>query len=194
MDNIGYNKPNADILAGIKEGHRQAFDTFCRVHYQPLLSYGSIFLPKDIVKDIVQDTFLNLWINRTKIIRDNCEDLNAWLLKCVYNRCMNVFRHNKKISMYDDYVKTRMVSVMSVYLDPDNNPTLVNIFTSELRSSLNSAISALPTKCRVVFRMCYIEGMPEREVSEKLGLSVRTVENHIRNALIRLREILAKGK
>lgn len=192
METQTSNTDEAAVLEAIRNGDRQAFDSFCRLHYMPMLSYGRLFLAKEAAEDIIQDILLNLWINKKRIISEGCTTLNPYLLRSVYNRCMNSLRHEKQVSAYRDYSRHRYASAMVSFLDPDNNPTIVEIFSAELHSKFESAISSLPPKCREVFKLCYEEGLSEKEASEKLGISLRTAENHIHNALVRLREIFSQ--
>ena len=56
-----------------------------------------------------------------------------------------------------------------------------------LRGYLLRAVYRTAPKCREVFRMSHFEGLSNREISERLNISVSTVENHINNALRQLR-------
>ena len=60
--------------------------------------------------------------------------------------------------------------------------------------NLEDAITSLPPKCREVFMMSYIENLPNKDISARLGISLSTVENHIYSALKQLRVALAKDK
>jgi len=44
---------------------------------------------------------------------------------------------------------------------------------------LQAAIADLPDRCREVLTLRKIEGLPQREVAERLGLSESTVEKHV---------------
>lgn len=63
-----------------------------------------------------------------------------------------------------------------------------------MRKNLEDAITSLPPKCREVFMMSYIEDLPNKDISARLGISLSTVENHIYSALKQLRVALAKDK
>ena len=61
---------------------------------------------------------------------------------------------------------------------------------NELYNLIESAIQKLPEKSRKVYQMAWEENLSYAEIAEKLGLSSKTVENHIGIALHKLRESL----
>ena len=63
----------------------------------------------------------------------------------------------------------------------------------EIRREIESSIEKLPPKCAQAFRLFYFHDVSQKEIAEVMGISVRTVEGHIHNALKHLREDL-KGK
>jgi RNA polymerase sigma factor (sigma-70 family) len=48
---------------------------------------------------------------------------------------------------------------------------------------LNALIETLPTRCREAFVLRKIEGLSQREVAQRMGISESTVEKHIFHAL-----------
>ena len=50
----------------------------------------------------------------------------------------------------------------------------------------------LPQKCRLIFILSRIEGLSNQEISSKLSLSIRTVENQIYRALKILKKHMRK--
>jgi len=90
---------------------------------------------------------------------------------------------------YADFVKTNS--------SPDDNQIERSIDASELENALYSAISDLPPKCRMIFKMNRFEGLTNGEIAERLELSKRTVETQITKALkilrLKLQPLLASG-
>jgi len=74
--------------------------------------------------------------------------------------------------------------------DPDNDPVIRKLYSEDLSYLLNDAIDSLPKRCREVFILSHIEGIPNRRIADILGISLSTVENHIYNALKILRSKL----
>lgn len=88
---------------------------------------------------------------------------------------------------YGAYYRERIAALGSSYYAPDNSPVVQKLYNDDLRASLDAAIESLPPKCREVFRLSYIEDLSNREIGEQLGISPRTVENHMYAALKQLR-------
>ena len=75
----------------------------------------------------------------------------------------------------------------------DSNDILQKLYSRDIRESLDTAIDRLPPRCREIFLMNYVENLSAREIGEKLGISVSTVENQIHTALVRLRAFIKKS-
>ena len=90
---------------------------------------------------------------------------------------------------YRDSIVCEIENYYSAY-DVDRNEILRVLYSRDIRSRIDSAVSKLPSRCREVFLLSYIENLSNQEISERLGLSLSTVENHIHNALVRLRTYL----
>jgi RNA polymerase sigma factor (sigma-70 family) len=55
---------------------------------------------------------------------------------------------------------------------------------------LARAVANLPPQCAKVFILRKMKGMPQREIAERLNISVRTVENHVALGLSRCRTFM----
>jgi len=56
---------------------------------------------------------------------------------------------------------------------------------------LRAIVAALPGQCRRVFELRKFEGLSHKEVAQRMGISEKTVENHLTRALARIGEALA---
>lgn len=173
-------------IYAIRSGDRKAFDAFCRERYSSLISYARLFVKDDWAEDVVQDVLFGVWERRSRLRDDGT--LSGYLLRSVYNRCVNYLkrRHTAR-SYYDE----RILEIMTGYYAPESNPVLLGLFRQDLRETIESAISTLSPRVREVFCMSYLEDMSNKEIAERLGLSTSTVENHMYTALKQLRSILA---
>ena len=81
---------------------------------------------------------------------------------------------------------------LDVYLDeiiqlPEAELRLLN---QETGDAIQQAIERLPERCREVFCLSKLEGLSNKEIAERLGISIKTVENQMTTALKRLRKDL----
>ena len=58
---------------------------------------------------------------------------------------------------------------------------------------LAEALAALPERCRQVFILRKIQGLTQREVAKRIGVSEGTVEKHVHKGLIALMAALGRG-
>lgn len=165
-----------------------SFDELYLAYYPAMLSYARMFLRDQWAEDVVQDVFFNVWKNRHRISTD--DPLYKYLLKAVYNRAINYIWKHKRDKQYRSWYGTQIDQMVFDYYDPDKNPILVKIYDNDMRQQLRRAVDELPDKRREIFRMRFFENMSNREIGERLGLTVSTVENHMYLALKNLREKL----
>ena len=58
---------------------------------------------------------------------------------------------------------------------------------SELEQQINKALNELPEQCRTIFQMSRFEELKYQEIADRLGLSIKTIENQMGKALKILR-------
>lgn len=66
------------------------------------------------------------------------------------------------------------------------------IEASDMRRQYRSAVDALPPRTREVFLLSRVEEVGYTEIAERLGISIRTVEWHVAQAIIRIDNALER--
>ena len=181
-------KTESEYISAIRRGDRDAFNAFCLDRYVALISYAHLFVRDSWAEDVVQDVLFNVWEHRKSLKDDGC--LSGYLLRSVYNRCQNYL---KRASVARSFYDERISEIMAGYYSHDTNPVMLSIFRQDLHNKLERAISSLSPRVQEVFRMSYLEDIPNKEIARRLGLSLSTVENHMYSALKQLRLILSDG-
>ena len=173
----------------IHNGEREAFNELFYTHWQSLVSYSGLIIGDNTdAQDVVQTVFLNLWTDRSRLRPDT--NIDAWLMRSVYNRSLNRLRSNMVRHRYNSWYSAQINRELSVCYDPDRNDVIARLFGEESRQAVDEAISSLPEKCREVFILRYCESLSAKETADRLGLSVSTVNNQVFKALGLLREKL----
>lgn len=168
------------LFDAIRHDDQKAYETVFRQYYKPLMAYAFRFLSDmAIAENVVQDVYLRLWQKRHEIIITT--SLQNYLFRSVKNHCLNFLDHEKIKSSYCKSV-----------IDRESDRTDYNEFFPEigLLHRIEVAIATLPDKRQEIFRLAREEGLKYREIAERLGLSVKTVEAQMTLALKYLRDTL----
>lgn len=170
------------ILLGQEKGFKQVFDSY----YPRLLRFA-----KEYVKDeheaenILQNVFLTLWEKRSSLRVDT--NLTAYLMTLVKSQCLNYLKHRKVMDHYSKTITTaqQQETAFSYYAISKFEPEQMDI--ESLERMVEKAIGELPEQCRKVFELSRYDGLKYREISERMGISVKTIETHMSHALKALR-------
>ena len=76
-------------------------------------------------------------------------------------------------------------------MNTEHESAAAKIELTELQKRLREALLQLPEQCRTIFQMSRFEELKYREIAERLGLSIKTVENQMGKALKIMRLRLA---
>lgn len=167
------------LIIRLKYGDRQAYELIFRKYYVRLCGFANKFLnDPDKAKDVVQDVFIKLWLGRNEI--DPEGSLKAFLFRITQNMSLNVLRHKKIESGYSEIYKV-------VYIDNADYSVYESLFTKEMEHSIEVAVKKMPPSCKRVYEMSRNEGLKNKEIAEKLNISLKTVEAHMSQALKTLR-------
>ncbi|SMC95760.1 RNA polymerase sigma-70 factor [Pedobacter africanus] len=160
----------------------EAFEHLFKMHFKALHAYAiAILRDEDIAEEVVQNMFLKFWEKRELLNIQT--SVKAYLYKCVYHDSLNLLKHEKIKTKYQDFATYTMNS--------HNEPASSKVETSELERQIGLALNELPEQCRTIFQMSRFEELKYREIADQLGLSVKTIENQMGKALKIMRLKLA---
>ena len=170
-----------ELLTLLRRGEISAFVDIYTTYYDALLNYADRLLNDvETARDVVQQVFYKIWENRDAL--SISLSVKAYLFKSVYHGCLNTLAHQKNIQKYEQEQLSDFY-FSTVIQSPEAEEVL-------WKSDIEEAMAVLPEKCREVFVLSKIEGLKNREIAEKLGISEKTVERHMSIALSKLREEL----
>jgi RNA polymerase sigma-70 factor (ECF subfamily) len=144
-------------------------------------------------EDVVQDVFAAVWRRRDVLLgdsltaRETVERLSGYLRVAVRNRCRALLARDITADRHASQARAAAQGDGVAAMSPAGDDDLA---ARELRDRLDRAIAQLPPQQRVVLLLRRFDGMSTAEVAERLGLSVKTVENHLGRALQRLAAVV----
>lgn len=169
---------DSDLSRKIRNDDKIAFETFYLKNSAALTSFlRSKGLNPQETDDLLQQAFLIIWENRKNI--DPSRSLRSFLFTTAYRRMLNVFRDRKQT--VPDY---------AYELTSDGQNPQEKTETREAIRHLHRALEEMPEKRRSVFELCYLQEFTYKEAADALGVTRKTVENHMALALKDLRKAL----
>ena len=171
-----YQSDNDFLLSAVQRGDQKAFDTLSRRYYPMLCAYGHRFVELEDAEEIVEDSLLWIWENRETLVIES--SLNSYLFKMVYRRALNKLAHIDATQRAD----TRFYEEMQEMLQDTDYYQI-----EELAKRIEDAVAALPESYREAFVMHRFRDMSYKEIAETLGVSPKTIDYRIQQALKQLR-------
>lgn len=175
-----FNNPkNISLIAN---GDPKAFRQFMELTADELLLFAKGFIRnQEVAEEIVSDVFVKIWKNRSKL--GKIKNIKSYLFICVKNGCLSYFRKikNEKIISLDEFSDFHFSPIDGPESEYINKETVKQIYL---------AIEKLPPKCKLAFTLAKINGLKHREIAEVMGVSEKTVNNHIVSAVKKIIEIL----
>ena len=163
------------------------FSELYLTYYSKLVRFAKEFvILEEDAENITQDVFADLWERQNSM--DHVENVNAYLFRLVKNRCLDHLKHKIFEQKYVEVMQTSFEIELNLKLQSldrfDSSDMSVGNDTEIL---VRTAINSLPKRCRDIFLLSRIEGLKYKEISERLGISVNTVECQMGIALKKLR-------
>ena len=163
------NLMQQDSLGAFKEIYTRYWKALYAEAYKRLKN-------KDAAEEIVQELFTALWHKRYAL--SITQTLGGYLYASVGYRVIDYYRKEVTRLKYKE-------SLQLVYSEADNS-TEDAIMLNDLKLSINSIVNQLPDKCRSVYELSRVDHKTNKEIAQHLGISEKTVENHLTKALKRL--------
>ncbi len=168
--------PDTLLLQQVEQGNKQAFNLLFKKYWEKAYSqtYKKI-KTCDAAKDIVQEIFTHIWINRETI---HIENLSPYLNVAIRNRVIKFFAEKKPIDA--------SVSMLD-YIPEKNARADGHLLWKEFYQSYEALLQSLPPQRQIIFRLHYQEDVPTKDIGTQLGIARKTVQNQLRKAVNTLR-------
>ncbi|SHO60966.1 RNA polymerase sigma-70 factor (ECF subfamily) [Algoriphagus zhangzhouensis] len=184
MSSSQMNCLGPEIAKNLQNGCQKAFEEVYNQYHKKIfgfcIKYG---LNQSEAEEITQIVFIKVWENRNKI--DPEKKLYSYILTMSKNIIIDSFKAKIKYQAAKEYQMN--------FMKPVNNVEQ-NIHLTELQSSIEEALTKLPERRREVFELSRIQGLSNKEIANQLGISIKTVENHLNLALQDFKEVFKEEK
>jgi RNA polymerase sigma factor (sigma-70 family) len=131
--------------------------------------------------DLVQEAFSRIWVAEFGSIRNG----RAYLFATVRHLLAEYARRSRIVPI------ELLGEIDSLNLISDEPGPERRVGARQELERLQAIVALLPRQCRRVFELLKFEGLSHRDVAQRMGLSEKTVENHLTRALARIGAALA---
>jgi len=173
---VTYSKlSDKELTTLLKQGDKTAFTHIYNRYWSKLyLSAYNILREQQGSEDIVQEILVQLWLKRE---HQQIDSLKAYLHTAIRFQVFKAIRAGKvRMGLFEQ--------IESINI---NNEADYRLMENDINSIYEKGLAELPEKCREIFTLSRKEQLSNKEIAERLNISVKTVENQMTIALKRLK-------
>lgn len=170
-----------DTIRQVIKGDQAAFEKVYDLCSERIFRLAFSFL-KDTEKskEIVQEVFINLWLNREKLDPEG----NIWLYLYVIGKRLSL-NQLRSLSQSKVYIENLLA-----YFQETHNATEEVVFARDLELIIERVVGDLPSQQQIIFRLSRNEGYSHKEIADQLNIATNTVKKHMGVALKTIRSRL----
>ena len=168
----------------LRNGSYQAFTQIYEAYADRLYSFVLKQLKnRSLTQDIVQDTFLRLWDNRSQL--NSLGNLQAFIFTIAKHQVIDYFRKQVNELQFEDFMEYCENQATDV------SPEDILLY-DEFLQHLQQSKKVLSQREHEIYELSREKHIPIKQIAEQLDLSEQTVKNYLTSALKILRSEMMK--
>ncbi|HEY0677637.1 MAG TPA: RNA polymerase sigma-70 factor [Chitinophagaceae bacterium] len=154
-------------IKAFQEGDPRAFAFIFAIYYPSLCYFANQFIIRTVAEEIIQDAFITLWQKHTAF---HCQrSIKTFLYVVTRNACINFLKQWQRQKKYEELWAFRWKE--------ESEDERFEMNAGEMFENIHAAIQTLPSQCRKIISLSYLNGLKNQEIADQLQLSVQTVKN-----------------
>ncbi|WP_316817673.1 RNA polymerase sigma factor [Pedobacter nyackensis] len=172
-------KNELSLLTKVAEGDEHSFSLLFN-RYRPNIYTTALRITGDewVAEEILQDTFLKVWVNRTTL--PYLDNFGGWLYTIAKNLTFNSIKHAQ--SERKKLLNITRESISIYYRETDYLAE-----ENEFNKILNQAIERLSPKQKLTYKLIKEQGMKREEAASALNVSAETIKWNLDQAMKSIR-------
>ncbi|SKB62457.1 RNA polymerase sigma-70 factor, ECF subfamily [Salegentibacter holothuriorum] len=176
------NNNDLILVEHLKNGDEASFQILFNKYQEDIYYYAKSLVKIEVqAEEIVQDVFIKVWVNRHLLEPE--KSFKAFIFTITRNLAFNFL---KKAANDRELISRVFYESQKSY-----KPTDINLTEDEYKKLSQRAVTSLPPRCQLIFKMSREEGKSYEEISNELNISANTVKNQMTKALGNIREFLS---
>jgi RNA polymerase sigma-70 factor (ECF subfamily) len=162
------------LVRQFKKGDHHSFKILYGRYAPKLYGFSRRYLNSDAdSEEIVQEVFLRIWEKRENI--DESQSFSSYIFQAAKHKIFNGFRKKINEQAYLDFIVLAEKSSFRF--------TEMDVEYNEIKAKAEKSINSMPPKRQEIFRLSREQGLKNKEIADKLQISIKTVENQMSQAL-----------
>jgi RNA polymerase sigma factor (sigma-70 family) len=170
-----------DLINKVINGSYESFTELYNCWVSRLYNFVfSLVKSEDITQDIVQETFVKIWTNRTMLSPEY--SFKSYLFTISYHLSLKEFKHVLNHPLLEDYM------LYNIQSSSDDSAVESQLDFNNFLVKLGDAKQKLTARQREVFEMNKEYNIPIKEIAARLSINEQSVRNHLATALKIIRD------
>ena len=183
LEKTNFDTTTSTFISLLKKGDEVALEALFRLYYDKLLHLTRNYLDRlEDGEEIVQNVFLKIVEQKSKLKK--VSNINSYIYTMTRNACLDYLKHEKIKQKFIQASLQNKAAINYQFLQDDSAALLLE---RELQKKVLESAELLPDKCKEVFIKNKLEGLKRAEIAEELGITLKTVDNHISKAVKHMR-------
>ena len=149
------------------DAFRQIVETYQQMVYS--LAF-KILNNEDDTKDMVQETFIKVWLNLEKY--NSGKDFRNWIYTICTRLCLDKLRSLKHVSSNED-IENKMINLIS----SDNAEQ--KVIDKEFGKIVSLLTNELTPKQKIIFTLRCLDGLEVKEIEEITGMTSAKIKSNL---------------
>ena len=172
------------LVSKLKNDDKIAFQKLFKLYSERIYYFSIRYLKNsEDAEEITQEVFVRLWNRRFNLKPEL--SFSSYLFMIAKNAVIDLLRKRKKEAAFNESFTLNTKAP----IHEDNK----SIEFKELNDIVIKSIDDLPLRRKQIFLMSREEGLTYKQIAEKLSISIKTVESHMRLSLQQLRKFIGEN-
>jgi RNA polymerase sigma-70 factor (ECF subfamily) len=170
----------SNIIDKIRMSDIESYNTFFKMFYKPVCVYiNEIILDFESSRDISQDIFHKLWVNRKSF--PQCDNYELYLFKIAKNKAFDFLKSKNVKNKYSNFI---------LKMNKEESQPIDNLEVQELEKMLESNFESFLESTKQIYLLKKDKQLTNKQISEIVAIPKKTIDWHVSKINASIKKII----